>query len=106
MIQEINNTFRHRSGDLELISYYESQGMHAVGVSPTFSFLMSQVIVPKDSATLGFPGERTSALNGNHLEIAKYSSKEDDNFVRVSGNIARLVQKIVIPQQHIAMETM
>ena len=68
-------------------------------------FLMSQVIVPKDSATLGFPGERASALNGNHLEIAKYSSKVDDNFVRVSENIARLVQKIVTAQQHVAMET-
>jgi len=57
---------------------------------------MSQIIVPNFSAVLGFPGERASALNGNHLEIAKYSSKADDNFVRVSENIARLVGKIGI----------
>jgi hypothetical protein len=94
MIQEINHAFRHRSEILELISYYESQGMQAIGVSSTYSLLISQVIVPKDSETLGLPGERTSALNGNHLEITKYSSKADDNFIRVSGNIARLVQKI------------
>lgn len=79
--------------------------MHGAGVSSTYSFLTSQVIVPKYSAILGFPGERASALNGNHLEIAKYSSKADDNFVRVSENIARLIQNIVTAQQDVAMET-
>lgn len=59
---------------------------------------MSQVIVPKDSATLGLPREKVSALNGNHMEIAKYSSKQDDNFIRVSGNIARLVDKVAVSQ--------
>ena len=64
---------------------------------------MSQRIVPKNSATLGYPGERASALNANHVEIAKYSSKIDNNFVRVSENIARILHKISIPQQDITM---
>jgi len=68
-------------------------------------FLMWQVIVPKESATLGFPGERASALNGNHLEIAKYSSRADNNFVRVSANIARIIHNISIPQQDITIQT-
>ena len=39
IIQEINDTFRHRSESLELISYYESKGIHAVGVySNIFTF--------------------------------------------------------------------
>jgi hypothetical protein len=46
---------------------------------------------------LGFPGERTSALDGNHMEIAKFSSKEDSNYSRVAGNIARIVEKLVVP---------
>jgi len=66
---------------------------------------MLQVIVPKDSATLGLPGEKASSLNGNHLEIAKYFSIADDNFVRVSNNIAQLVAKVVIPQDNVATET-
>jgi triacylglycerol esterase/lipase EstA (alpha/beta hydrolase family) len=33
IIQEINDTFRDRSESLELISYYESEGIHAAGVS-------------------------------------------------------------------------
>ena len=40
MIQEINNAFRHRS-ELELISFFESQAMHGVGVSSTYPLLMS-----------------------------------------------------------------
>ena len=105
IIKEINNAFRDRSELLELISYYESQGMHGVGVSLTYSLLMAQVIVPKYSATLGFPDEKISPLNGNHLEIAKYSSKQDNNFIRVSKHIARLVQKLHTPQL-LPMETM
>jgi hypothetical protein len=43
---------------------------------------------------LGFPGEKASALNGNHLEIAKFSSKEDDNYVRVASRIIDIVRAV------------
>jgi hypothetical protein len=43
---------------------------------------------------LGFPGEKTSALNGNHLEIAEFSSKEDDNYVRVASHIIDIVKAV------------
>ena len=58
-----------------------------------------QLIVPKDSAVIGFPGEKASALNGNHLEIVKYSSKEDDNYIRLRGNILRIKNKIIAQSQ-------
>jgi hypothetical protein len=41
---------------------------------------------------LGLSGERTSPLNGNHLEIAKFSSEKDDNYQRVAANIVRIVK--------------
>jgi hypothetical protein len=41
---------------------------------------------------LGLPGEKASALNGNHLEIAKFSSKDDDNYNRVAANIVKIVK--------------
>lgn len=53
------------------------------------------MIVPRTSATLGFPKEITHDLNGNHLGIAKYSSKKDPNFVTVSTELQKLVSKIV-----------
>ena len=53
------------------------------------------MIVPKDSAIIGLNEERISPLNGNHLEIVKFYSKEDDNFIRVAGNLSRLSNSIV-----------
>jgi uncharacterized protein (UPF0333 family) len=41
---------------------------------------------------LGLPGEKISALNGNHLEIAKFSSKDDNNYKMVAGNIVKIVK--------------
>ena len=95
MIQEINDAFRDRSESLQLISYYESKAMRGDKVrSLTLSDITFQVIVSKDSATLGFPRERSSPLNGNHLEISKFYSKEDDNYVRVARNISKLNESV------------
>ena len=52
------------------------------------------MIVPKRSAILEVPNEGSIALNGNHTEITKFSSKEDNNFERVSGILAIIVSKI------------
>lgn len=62
------------------------------GFSLRISYLICQVIVPQESATIGLAGEMPAALNGNHMDIAKYSSNEDDNFVRVARRIAKLVE--------------
>jgi len=55
-------------------------------------------VVPEFSATLGLPGEIRVALDGDHLAIVKYSSEEDNNFRRVSRNIAGLVRAARIKQ--------
>jgi hypothetical protein len=51
-----------------------------------------QIIVDKDSATLGYRNEVRVALNGDHCSIAKYSSDTDPNFRCVSGRIAWIVK--------------
>lgn len=53
------------------------------------------MVVPQESATLGFPGETRVALNGNHLEIAKYSSRKEVNFMTVATQLHQLVTEIV-----------
>jgi len=53
------------------------------------------MIVPKKSATLGYPKEVRHGLNGDHLTIAKYSSKDDPNFQTVTIELQKLVAKIV-----------
>ena len=62
-----------------------------------------KIIVPSYSATLGFPGERASALNGNHMEITKFLSKADDSFKRVSGHVARLVNKFGLAKDNMSL---
>jgi hypothetical protein len=52
------------------------------------------IIVPRYSAEMGLPDERCVPLNGNHLEIAKYLSREDNNFKTVAGRITVLIQSI------------
>lgn len=52
------------------------------------------MVVPEFSATLGFPEEDRVALNGDHLTIAKYSSKKDPNFVKMSTRLHRLIGEI------------
>ena len=49
------------------------------------------MVVPENSATLGFPEEDRVALNGDHHTIAKYASKKDPNFVKMATRLHRLV---------------
>jgi len=55
-----------------------------------------QIVVPKTSATLEYSGAINTPLNGNHIEIVKYSSKKDDNVISVAGNIAILAKSVYV----------
>jgi hypothetical protein len=105
MIQEINDAFQDRSQHFHLISYYESNAMHS-GLVHSFISTKSnfQVIVPKSFAILGVPGEKVSALNGNHQEISKFRSKDDDNYIRVAGNLSKLAGTLTAPNQNSNIE--
>jgi hypothetical protein len=43
---------------------------------------------------LYLPNERSAELHGDHTEITKFTSKEDDNFKMVSGILAKMVSKV------------
>ena len=63
-------------------------------------------MVPEFSATLGLPGEIRVPLDGNHSTIVKYVSEEDNNFRRVSRNIAGLVRASRMKEDiHVEMYT-
>ena len=53
------------------------------------------MVVPKSSATLQYPGENTAGLNGNHLTITKYVSKQDLNFITIAIELHNLVTELV-----------
>jgi hypothetical protein len=48
--------------------------------------------VPKGSAVMG--SERSVPLNGNHVEITKFRSIEDQNFISVYWNLLKLIEGI------------
>jgi hypothetical protein len=45
-------------------------------------------------------------LNGNHLEIVKFSSRGDNNYERVAGTISRLNKMAIQPDENGEMDTM
>ena len=55
---------------------------------------MGEMIVPEQSATLGYPKEIRHGLNGDHIGLAKYRSKKDPNYVTVSTELHELITKI------------
>jgi len=57
-----------------------------------------QVIVAEYSATLGLADEVRVPLNGDHLSIVRYASKEDNNYRIVSGTLRGLVQAAINKQ--------
>jgi len=52
------------------------------------------MIVPERSATLGYPKEIRHGLDGDHFGIAKYSSKNDPNYITVSTELHELITNI------------
>jgi hypothetical protein len=90
-IKEINDTFDEHSSGLELASFWESTATPVIGVCPNALHADNQVVVPEYSATLGFRGEIRVPLNGDHLGIVKYSSRDDNNYRVVSKTLVGMV---------------
>lgn len=81
--QSINDEFPQHCRDLQLYSFYETL--------PTSYGLGKGLIVDKDSATLGYPNERTAYLNANHRDICKYTTPTDPNYMTVRNALAATV---------------
>jgi WD40 repeat protein len=79
-IESINDEFPHHCQNLQLHSFYETIPMN-------FG-LKRSVVVPKESATLGYANERAMYLNANHREVCKFSNEEDPNYLAVRNSLA------------------
>ncbi|KAK3900319.1 hypothetical protein C8A05DRAFT_36046 [Staphylotrichum tortipilum] len=71
-IQAINDEFRHVCNDVRLWSFFE-------GV-PTSTGPTNTMIVEKESAVMGLPGEHTQYLQADHRRLVKFESTEDPNY--------------------------
>lgn len=79
-IQAINDDFRHVASYLRLYSYIESR-------TTSFGGVVNRIIVPKTSAIMGLPNERTAHLDADHRRICKFHSPNDPNYKLLRGNI-------------------
>lgn len=61
-----------------------------------------QLVVERDSAVLGYPGEMHSPLDADHHTICKYPSNLDSNYINVRNVIKSLVKKLT-PKSELAM---
>jgi hypothetical protein len=50
------------------------------------------MIVPQDSAFLGFHNEIRDSLNGDHLSIVKFESETDSRYRQVIGDLKGLIK--------------
>lgn len=67
-IQVINDEFRNVYGGIQLWSFFETRPT-SIGI-----------IVGKESATLGLPGERVQLLNADHRHVCKFDDPADPNY--------------------------
>jgi hypothetical protein len=49
--------------------------------------------VPPDSSTLDHPNQRARTIDADHMEMVKFSGKNDRNYEMVRGDIGELVMK-------------
>lgn len=75
MLASINDEFRHYAEDVALYSYYETQFTN-LGIQ-------SGLVVKKDSATLGYPGEQVALLNADHRGVCKFKRPSDPNYITI-----------------------
>lgn len=73
----VNDTFRHYCDALTLYSFFETQELSLGAVA-------SALIVPKDSAIMGLPGERVSLMYADHRSICKFETPEDPNYITLT----------------------
>lgn len=86
-IQAINDEFPRYSKSLLLYSFYETNPMN-FGVKKA-------IVVPKDSAVLGYENEQSTFLsNANHREVCKFLHDKEPNYLAVRNGIASVVDII------------
>lgn len=81
-IQIINDEFRHLYQDVHLWSFFETL------------FTSLGLIVEKDSAIIGLPGERIQLMNADHRHVCKFNDPADNNYRTLRNAFAATIESI------------
>ncbi|CZT03944.1 related to NACHT and WD domain protein [Rhynchosporium graminicola] len=86
-IQTISDDFRNYERDLDLWSFYETLPL-------SMGKFFSRMIVPPDSAVIGFRDEKQMLMNADHRSICKFDSIADPNYQILRNSLESTVAKI------------
>ncbi|KAG9240510.1 NACHT and WD domain protein [Calycina marina] len=86
-IQTISDDFRNYERDLDLWSFYETLPL-------SMGKIYSRIIVPPDSAVMGFRDEKQMLMNADHRSICKFDSLADPNYQILRNCLETTVIKI------------
>ncbi len=86
-LQGISDDFQNYSLDLDLWSFYETRALK-------IGKMLSVLIVPLNSAVLGFPHEKQILMNADHRSICKFDSPEDPNYQTLRNSLEKTVNNI------------
>ena len=81
-IQVINDEFRHVYQGVRLWSFFETL------------FTSLGLIVEKDSAIIGLPGERIQLMNADHRHVCKFNDPADNNYRTLRNAFAATIETI------------
>lgn len=81
--QFINDEFRNAYQDIHLWSFFETLPTTGLGM-----------IVERESAVLGLPGERIQLMNTNHRNICKFADQLDPNYLSLRNAFKSTVESI------------
>lgn len=106
-IDSINEDFRHYAESLRLFSLHETQPMSIGGFSKVchradtkehviFS-RQEQIIVDKNSATLGYQNELSCHIDANHHTICKYKDQSDPGYDLLRKLLIKVVSDLELP---------
>jgi len=85
-LEEINESFRHVAEKMWIWSFYETVATKVV--------TQRIMVVDKESAILGYPNEISASLDADHINVCKYSSPYDANYISVRNALRSLIGKI------------
>ncbi|CAN9479230.1 unnamed protein product [Alternaria alternata] len=86
-LNKINDEFRHYAGEVRILSFYET--------IETNLGIQSELIVDKDSASMGVKHERVHPLNADHRMVCKFDSIYDTNYIAVKNAIESIAEDIL-----------
>ncbi|QPC71902.1 hypothetical protein HYE68_002654 [Fusarium pseudograminearum] len=68
--------------DFQVKTFQESLGLTGIDLG-----VLGNKVVPHESSLIGDPREQAETLQANHLQMSRFSSTQDPNYIKVSGEL-------------------